>query len=218
MSTSYTSKTLICINTCLEDAESLHKIQQTDWFKKVKNSENYKVISVLSDPTVSASFTYEDKLIIKTEESYTNLCMKTYYMVDYFLQNTEHQYFIKVDCNLINGNHDDVSHLFSFDNFVDKFNSGSFEEEYGGACPILGTNPNHLRHWAASKNLTIMPELLLCELGIEEFPIKYWAGSSYSLSRGSAQKLHNTKKAFESFKNLMAGCEDLCFGTVLTKL
>ena len=106
----------------------------------------------------------------------------------------------------------------TFDHFLKKFKEGAFKEEYGGACPILGANPNQLRHWANSKNLSVMPELLLTELGIDEFPIKYWAGSSYSLGRGNTYKITQNKHVFDSFKNLMAGCEDLCVGTVVKKL
>lgn len=218
MSFSSTNKTLVCINTCLDDTESLYQLKETDWYQFIEKSPEYRPMTVLADPKVGHSFTYEDKLIIKTEEEYTNLCMKTFYMIDYFMQNTTYDYFMKVDSNIIKGNHDTTSELFSFNHFLKKFNEKAFKENYGGACPILGANPNQLRYWANSKNLSVMPELLLTELGIDEFPIKYWAGSSYSLGRGNAYKVTQNKNTFKSFKNLMAGCEDLCIGTVVKKL
>ena len=218
MSFSSTNKTLVCINTCLNDAKALNELKQTDWYKFIESSPEYVPITVIADPDVGHSFVYEDKLIIKTEEEYTNLCMKTFYMVDYFMQNTIYDYFMKVDSNIIKGNHNATSELFSFDHFLKKFNEGAFKNQYGGACPILGANPNQLRHWANSKQLSVMPELLLTELGIDEFPIKYWAGSSYSLARGNTYKITQHKHVFHSFKNLMAGCEDLCVGTIVNKL
>lgn len=218
MSTSSTNKTLICINTCLSDSKSLEKLKSTDWYKNISNSDRYEVIIALADPNVGTSFTFEDKLIIKTEEEYTNLCMKTFYIVDYFMQNTIFDFLMKVDSKIIEGQHNGVSSQFSFEHFEQKFKEGAFLENYGGACPIIGANPNQLRFWASTKNLTVMPELLLSEIGIEEFPFKYWAGSSYSLSRGNAYKITQHKHVFESFKNLMAGCEDLCVGTVVNKL
>lgn len=190
MSTSSTSKTLICINTCHQDAASLEELRATDWFNFVNSSSEYEVIIVLADPNVGTSFTYEDKLIIKTEEAYDNLCMKTFYMIEYFLTVTSFDFILKLDSKIIEGRHNNTSHLFSFENFLDNFYKNSFEQDYGGACGIIGTNPTLLRSWASSKNLTIMPELLLTELGIEEFPMKYWAGSSYSLSRKFAQKVY----------------------------
>lgn len=218
MSTSYINKTLICINTCANDTLSLEKLKQTSWFNSVESSEEYEVITVLADPSIERSLIYKDNLIVKTEESYVNLCMKTFHMINYFVQNTTYDYFIKIDCNIIEGNHNSTSQLFSFEHFLEKFNKGAFKNDYGGACPILGANPNQLRHWASTKKLTVMPELLLSELGIDEFPLKYWAGSSYSLSRNNALKAVKYKNVFKSFKNMMAGCEDLCIGTIVNKL
>ena len=218
MSTSFTSKTLICINSCLSDIASLEKLKNTEWYKAVALSENYDVITVLADPNIEADSIHGDKLVIKTEEEYTNLCMKTFHMIEYFIALTSCDFFMKVDSKIIEGQHDKTSEQFSFNHFLRKFNEKAFESDYGGACPILGANPNQLRYWASSKNLTVMPELLLTELGINEFPIKYWAGSSYSLSRANAHKATQRKDVFESFKNLMAGCEDLCVGTIVNKL
>ena len=221
MSTSSISeceKTLICINSCLNDADSLTKLKETEWFRNVDQSPEYKVVTVLADPDISETFIDGETLIIKTEEEYTNLCMKTYHMIDYFMRGTINDYFIKIDSKIIEGEHNKTSDLFSFNNFLKKFNEEAFKENYGGACPILGANPNQLRHWASTKNLTVMPELLLTELNIDEFPIKYWAGSAYSLSRGAAYKAHYNKNVFKAFKNLMAGCEDLCIGTIMHKL
>lgn len=211
-------KTLICINSCLSDEESLTKLRDTEWFREVDESPEYDIVIALANPSISETHIEGQNLIIKTEEDYTNLCMKTYYMIDYFMCKTINDYFIKIDSKIIEGEHNKTSNLFSFDNFLKKFNEGAFKENYGGACPILGANPNHLRHWASTKNLTVIPELLLSELDIDKFPLKYWAGSAYSLSRGAAHKAHGRKDVFEAFKRLMSGCEDLCIGTIIDKL
>ena len=56
MSFSSTNKTLVCINTCLNDAKALNELKQTDWYKFIESSPEYVPITVIADPDVGHSF------------------------------------------------------------------------------------------------------------------------------------------------------------------
>jgi hypothetical protein len=83
MSTLSTSKILVCVYTCAQDAESVAELKDTDWFKDVSSRDNFEIIQVLADPSIKEEYSFKDNILtLKTEESYDNLCMKTYNMID----------------------------------------------------------------------------------------------------------------------------------------
>ena len=75
-------KVLVCIYTCKKDEDSLNKLLDSDWFKSISSISNFKFIKVYADESIDKDFILdEDSLILKTEEDYLNLSVKTFLMI-----------------------------------------------------------------------------------------------------------------------------------------
>ena len=95
------TNTLICIYTCSRDIECDILIRESDWYLKNQSP----VLFVTCDPSITHDYIFQhksNKLIIKTEESYTNLSTKTLKMIQAVVAEMQFDYMVKVDSTLIN--------------------------------------------------------------------------------------------------------------------
>jgi hypothetical protein len=216
MSTLSTSKILICIYTCKRDAESVAELKDTDWFKDVSSKDNFEIIEVLADPSIKEEYAFKNNILtLKTEESYDNLCIKTYKMIDACSKLFNFDYLLKIDSSIIKNNHISVSPAFSFYNFENKFKENFFSKPYNGYVKIEGNSLESFRNWASSKSLFVLPEALFSEVGFDKWPKSYWGGKCYSVSKELIPLVVQNESLFYKFKNLMGGCEDFCIGMIL---
>lgn len=211
MSTLSTSKILVCIYTCEKDRSSLEKLKSTDWYKDISSRNNFQTIDVFADESINAECKLKNNtLTVKTEESYDNLCIKTYKMIQACDQLFEFDYLLKIDSTIIENTHKDISFLFSFEYFLKKFYSDGVIGEYNGLTPITNNTIGSFRNWANSKSLFVLPEVIISEHGEKSWPKNYWGGKCYCLSKRNIFKILSKKSIFLQFKNLMGGCEDMC--------
>jgi len=205
-------KILICIYTCKKDRDLMLELKSSEWYKSCEKNPNIQFIDVYADESPNESFMANDhELIVKTQESYDNLCIKTYEMIKSCLSFFDFDILIKLDASIINDKHVSVSSVFSFNNFINSFENGFFlREEYGGYAKIEGNSIGSFRNWASSQGLFVLPEALFSEIGQDKWPSWYWSGKCYSLSRDLCEKVVSYPDVFEKFKNLMGGCEDFC--------
>ena len=214
MSILSTSKILVCLYSCEKDAVSLRKLKDTDWYKDVSNLSNFTFIDVFADPSIDDNFQFKDSLLtLKTEESYENLCMKTYKMIEACAELFDFDYLLKIDSNIIENRHNATSMLFSFDYFLKKFYNEGVIGEYNGLTPIMNNTIEQFRNWASSKSLFVMPEALLSDIGEDKWAKNYWAGGCYCLGKNSIDKILKQKELFIKYKNLMGCCEDMAIAS-----
>ena len=212
MSTLSTSKILICIYTCENDVDSLNELKETEWYKKYSQYNNITIIDVYADENINQEYNYKNnELTVKTEESYTNLSIKTYKMIETCINIFDFNFLIKLDSAIIQNKYNHINSKFSFEYFVKSFKSGKILKDYGGCCPILATSIDSLNHWSNSKGLESSPSLFLMSIG-RELPQHYWAGSSYCLSRKNCLKVIKNEDVFSKAKDYMCGIEDLSIG------
>lgn len=216
MSTLSTSKILVCIYTCEKDRSSLEKLKSTNWYKDISSRNNFQTIDVFANESINAEYELKNNtLTVKTQESYDNLCIKTYKMIQACNQLFEFDYLLKIDSNIIENRHNKTSMLFSFEYFLEKFYNSGVIGEYNGLTPITGNTIESFRKWANSKSLFVMPEVIVSELGNNRWPKSYWAGGCYCLGKNSILKILQQKNLFSKFKNLMGGCEDMAIATCI---
>ena len=210
-------KILVCLYSCKSDKKSLSTLKDTNWYQKYSKLNNYQFIDVYADISTDKSILINDsELILKTEESYDNLSIKTYKMIEKCLELFNFDYLVKVDASIVEDRHTSISSDFSFDNFKDSFDDLFFlKSEYSGYYKNQGLSIPIFRAWASQKKLFVLPEALFSELGLDKFPTSYWSGKSYSLSRSYCNKIMDHYDIFEKFKNLMGGTEDLCVACAL---
>ena len=118
-------KKLICIYTCPEDQQHLTKLKQTDWYKQVIEDMNCIVLEVYANPNIHKDSILElnenmkdGTLTIKTEEAYSKLGLKTYYMIKACTSHfNSFDYLIKVDSTIIDYVKRPEAHL-KFEHFV----------------------------------------------------------------------------------------------------
>ena len=212
------SKILVCIYTCEKDLYSVVALKKTDWFKDVSSRENFKCIQVLADESISDEYVLENEtLTLKTEESYTNLCIKSFKMIKACKELFDFDFLLKVDGNIVKNNHNKTSSFFSFDYFLQKFYSGDVIGEYNGLTPIVGNTIKQFRNWAYMKNLTVMPEFFIISAGQDRWVEEYCAGGCYCLGLNSINTILQQPELFNKFKNFMAGCEDMAIASALNK-
>jgi hypothetical protein len=215
MFTSYTNKVLVCVYTHKGDHVNLEKLKRTAWYLHYSKLSNFTFIDFYGDSINSGGT--NNSVILEAEDDYSKLSIKTIKMVEYSVNNIDFDFLVKIDSSIVSDAHVSSSNLFSFDNFIRKFNSNFFNLEYNGYVPILRNTFKSFRSWAASKKLAVMPEILFQDIGLDMWPNSYWGGKCYSISLQCCHALINNKPLFYRFKELMGGCEDLCVGTVLRK-
>ena len=216
MYTLSTSRILVCIYTCEQDSENLFLLKNTDWYKSYSSMSNFKFISVYASEDIESDYLLSgSKLTVKTKESYDNLSVKTIQMIKSCKELFNFDFLIKIDSSIISKASSEIHDVFSFNNFLSKFNDDFLEQDYNGYVPIIGNTIESFKGWARSKNLTVMPELIFGSLGYENWPSKYWGGKCYILSNNSVDKLIKNEDLFHVFKDHMGACEDFCVGTIL---
>lgn len=216
MSILSTSKILVCIYTCRQDTESVSELKETEWFKDVSSRNNFQCIEVLADEKIDQEYVLENNVLtLKTQESYNNLCIKTYKMIEACKELFEFDFLLKIDGNIIKNRHNKTSMLFSFEYFIEKFYNQGVIGEYNGLTPIQGNTLQQFRNWASMKKLFVMPEALISDIGENKWATDYWAGGCYCLGKKSINKIIKQKNLFKKFKNLMAGCEDMAIASAL---
>ena len=216
MSTLSTNKILICIYTCEKDIDSLNKLKDTNWYKDVSINSNNRILNIFADPLINKKYILQGNCLkLNTQESYNNLCIKTYKMLEACRELFDFDYLLKIDSNIIENRHNKTSHLFSFEYFIHKYYNTGVIGEYNGLTPIMGNTVKQFKSWANSKKLSVMPESLLSKLGANKWPMNYWAGGCYCLGKKSIDKILKQKNLFLDFKNLMGGCEDMAVASAL---
>jgi hypothetical protein len=211
------NKILYCLYTCDRDRHNLSTLKSTDWYKSTKDHpETVEILDVYADPSIGGPYTCAgNTLTVNTEESYDNLCIKTYKMLKSCYDLFIFDYLVKIDANIIANNHNRTSHLFSFEYFLEKLQKEGIIGEYNGLTPIKPNTISTFRNWASMKKIFVMPEALISDIGEGKWPKQYWAGGCYCLGKKSVEKVLKQKDLFDKFKNLMGGCEDMAVACAL---
>jgi len=201
-------KIILCIYTCEKDREKLNLLKKSNWYSHYSKYRNIKFIEVYAGNNI---LSFENKkLLLNTEESYSNLSMKTYHMIDFVYKNFDFDYFMKLDCGIIN--RPTKIRQFTFNNFVNNFENKLFYREYDGVLNVENHTFKSIHGWANGKGFFVDPEsIFIKENNIPDF----WGGNCYVLDKNNCGIISNNKQNFQLFKDKMAGCEDLCVGYTL---
>lgn len=199
---------IVGIYTCKYDEKKLTLLKSSEWFEKYSKYKNIQFIDVYAGSNITCLS--NSTLNLKTEESYGNLSMKSYYMIDYIYNNFDFDYFMKLDCGIIN--RPTNIRQFTFNNFVNNFENKLFYREYDGVLNVENHTFKSIHGWANGKGFSVDPEsIFIKESNIPDF----WGGNCYVLNKNNCGIISNNKQNFQLFKDKMAGCEDLCVGYTL---
>jgi hypothetical protein len=94
--------TLICINTCEKDTDELNHLKNSEFYKKLKETNGIGIIEVYRGSTKTKF--EKGKLFLNGEEQYDQLHVKTYQMINWCVENLTFNRLVKLDCNFLTYN------------------------------------------------------------------------------------------------------------------
>jgi len=202
---------IICIYTCSDHEKYNIKIRNTDWYKKIKKNNKFKVLFVYANNSINKKFHLRnDKLILKTKEDYLNLSVKTFYMIKYCSNIFNFKYFIKIDASLIDYKSKNKS--LSFDKFLNWFEKKDWVSSYAGIFKNRNVKIESLYGWKSRKNIKEVQNIY--KLYPRNYLFNYYSGKAYSLSYSNCKKFLNIKDAI-NYKNYMYGIEDIMVSEII---
>jgi len=197
-------KNLICIYTCHKNAKSLALLKETNWYKTTIANKNNTVYSVYADLSIDKEYILNKEnntLVVKAEENYAKLSLKTYQMIKACVEFQNFDYLIKVDSTVID------EARFSFKYFEEKYYSENFYKEYGG---IKHWSPpptiSGIARWAKEKGIDTQPHNIYAT--DQEVP-SYYDGKCYVVDFEFCKYIsENGEVTAKLLAQHMAGAED----------
>ena len=203
-------KKLICIYTCIKDQPRLKKLKETDWYRQVTTDDECTVIEVYADPSISEEYIYtegENVLIVRAEEVYNKLSIKTYSMIKACVSLMEFDYLVKVDATLIDYIHPHPDMNFNY--FKEMYNKPEFCQEYNGIVLWEGVSAASHYAWTQRKRIPNINLNTLYELMGKEY-ISFYSGKCYVIDNNVCKYIakHGETTAYV-FAQHIGGNEDL---------
>jgi len=209
---------LACIYTCRKHADLLSKFHLTEFGVYLKGLSNTLILEIYADPEISESMYENSELILKTEEKYENLSVKSYLMIDYCVSNFQFKHLLKVDVTNVlprSNLESESSHAEISPHQMVKFLSAreSFGD-YEGIKLLTNAGRKGAENWASKKGGAIDYQRVF---GEEDMPL-YYTGKCYALSNRLARFIsqHGSSMAREHANYLM-GSEDVMIGRLNEK-
>ena len=207
------AKRLICIYTCKQDEVALNKLKQTEWYKQVLEDKHCTVYSVFADASIKSEYILDKEnntLIIKAEEDYSKLSLKTHQMMKVCVELEEFDFLIKVDATLINFRN---KSLLSFDYFCSQFNNTDFYKEYGGILWYIRQEIWRIEEWAKSKNLKNVDVKKVFDTDDDIAP--FYSGKCYVLGYDFCKFVASHGGVWaDKFAKYVGGSEDTMMGLI----
>ena len=209
---------LICVYTC-EAHECFHSEFQDSRIGKYLNSfPNAQQVYVHADPGLTESRLNLNRLTVDTAEAYSNLCVKTFKMIQYCTNYVRFDFLMKIDVSsgilklnlnpkVLNRVSDEQVMIDHLEEIKRSIRSGIITN-YTGWKKIAASR-NGVERWAKLKDLEINYKKLL---GVDVAP-PYFSGKCYTVSRQFAQFIgeYGEDLALEHTQYL-PGSEDMMIG------
>jgi len=211
-------KLLVCIYTCEKHRELLHEFHQSVVGRYLRNLAGTKCVEVYANPGISCSTLNADRLILRTEERYEALSLKTHKMMEFCVNHFEFQNLLKIDVTTIMtrfaGNEYKGRKPIDLDQLVSFLKSASFDNDYDGFLLHRRATRHNAENWAAIKGKTISYEMVF---GDENMP-PYFSGKCYMVSQRFARYISECgHEMAEEHEKYFLGSEDLLVGRMYIK-
>jgi hypothetical protein len=209
---------LICLYTC-EDHEHLHEEFHHSHIGQFLNSiGGSTLINVFADNTANVSTLRKNNLFVDTQETYTNLSVKTFKMIKFCVRHFQFHYLMKIDLSSgiehLNLNEKVVNRVSDQQvmvKFLADANTKLQESElsdYSG-WKTINANRVGIEQWAKRRGLRIEFDKVFADGKIPP----YYSGKCYLLSRPfAAYVADNGAVMAREHKHFLGGSEDLLVG------
>lgn len=206
--------TLVCIYTCDEHRGLLHKFHASALGQYLKGLADIRLIEVYADPEIDHSTLHKNELILKAQEKYEALSIKTYKMIKYCVQNIDFQYLLKIDVATVRdqfiGPQYEGRKPVDLGELINFLKTASFDEDYDGFTLFQNVPRANSENWAAKKGGAIDFKRVF---GNSQYLPPFYRGLCYMVSRRFAQYIsQNGQEMAEEHEKYFLGAEDVMVG------
>lgn len=204
---------IVCIYTCQRHASLLADLYDSVIGKALKELPSVKILEVYADPNIRSDIIINNKLIVKTEERYENLCNKTFKMIKKCVQNFSFKTLLKIDVTVIMREFKCEKYKnrlpVDTDILVNYINNLLMSEDYHGIMEHKGAKRSNAENWALKKGGKINYKIIFGENDMPNF----YSGKCYSISHRFATYIskYGSDMAKEQ-KRYFLGAEDVMIG------
>jgi hypothetical protein len=208
---------LICIYTCDAHQRFHAEFHESRIGKYLNSFGNAQQVYVYADPKLSESKMDMGRLTVDTAEAYSNLCLKTFKMIQYCAHRITFDFLMKIDLSsgirqlnldpkVINRVSDEQVMIDHLEALRRSIGSGVITH-YTGWKQITA-NRNGVERWARLKGLEIDYERLLGKVKSQE----YFSGKCYTISKRFAQYIGDHGESMALAQTQYLPSEDMMIG------
>lgn len=213
-----TYKLVVCIYTCEKHRKLLLQFHKSVLGQYIQKLPDTKILEVYANPNIHESTLKNNELILKTEEKYEALSLKTHKMFEYCTNHLDFQHILKIDVTTIMTHFDvpeykdrkpiDQNELILF------LISSLHKKDYDGFTLHSRATIDNAENWASKKGATINYKKLFGEGPLPPF----YSGKCYILSNHFAKFVsQHGKVVAKEHERYFLGSEDVMIGRLYEK-
>ena len=218
ISTSVT-KLLVCIYTCEKHKKLLYQFKDSVLGQYLRALRNTITLDVYANPDVSKSFHHNKRLVLRAEEEYSALSLKTHKMMTYCVNHFEFQHLLKIDVTTImtcfTGYEYEGRKPIDIDKLILFLKNAPYEKDYNGFIRHGRATRNNAENWAAKKGKIINYEKVF---GDSSHLPPFFSGKCYLVSNLFARYISQYGEGMaEEHEKYFLGAEDVMIGRLYGK-
>jgi len=210
---------IVCIYTCEEHKELLRQFHKSVLGQYFRSLEGVRVFEVYANPDIQQSDHNNNKLVLRTEEKYEALSLKTYEMIDYCVRHFDFKHLLKIDVAVIRTSFEGAEYEgrepVDLDKLMGFLKEASFDSDYDGFTFFSNVRRKDSENWAAKKGGVIDFEKVFGES--THLP-PFYRGLCYTISKRFSQYISQHGRTIaEEHEKYYLGAEDVMVGRLYGK-
>lgn len=205
---------LICIYTCEKHRGLLGKFHQSIIGQYLEGLAGAKILEVYANPNIHYPTHNKNELLLRTQEKYEALSLKTYKMIDYCVQHFDFQHLLKIDVAVVRTRFSQPEYEerkpVDLDKLIHFLKQASLDKDYDGFTFYQNVVKKSSENWAAKKGGTINWEKVFGER--TQLP-PFYRGPCYLVSKRFAKYIsQHGRQMAEEHEKYFLGAEDVMIG------
>ncbi len=205
---------LVCIYTCDNHRGLLHQFHQSIVGQFLGASDGTRILEVYANPDIDYSFHDQNVLMLRAQEKYGALSLKTHKMMDYCVRNFDFQHLLKIDVAVVrkhfSGREYEGRKPVDLGKLTQFLEGATFSSDYDGFALFQNVPRKSSEHWAMKKGGVIDYEKVF---GNRAYLPPFYHGPCYIVSRRFARYIARFgREMAEEHEKYFLGSEDVMVG------
>ena len=154
-SSKHTSALLVCIYTCDKHRGLLGQFHASVLGQCHKGLAGARIFEVYAAPDIDHSTLGKNELVLRTQEKYGALSIKTHKMIEYCVRNFDFQHLLKIDVATVRkqliGSEYEGRKPVDLDELTTFLKTAAFDKDYDGFTLFQNVPRANSEKWAAKK-------------------------------------------------------------------